>query len=77
VIDDWNFVLNESLINFLLQQNSEDNIPDWRSCLMAKAIAVIYIREYYKFCLFGDPAVRLLMPKNDATIDSIMMAWLE
>jgi hypothetical protein len=71
VYDPPNFALDISLFNYLLQKNSAGQIPRiGDACLLAKSSNSDQDNTY-KFHLFGDPTVRLLMPKNDATVDSI------
>jgi hypothetical protein len=71
VYDDWNFSLNVSLFNYLSQRNSDGQFPRiGDACLLAKSINSDQDNTH-KFNLFGDPTVRLLMPKNAATVDSV------
>ena len=71
VYDSPNFALDLSLFNYLLQKNSEGQIPRiGDACLLAKSDNA-GLDNTYKYHLFGDPTVRLLLPKNDATVDSI------
>jgi hypothetical protein len=71
VYDPPNFALDISLFNYLLQKNSAGQIPRiGDACLLAKSNNAD-LDNTLKFHLFGDPTVRLLMPKNDATVDSI------
>jgi hypothetical protein len=71
VIDDPNFALDVALLNFLLQRNSDGLYPRiGDACLFAKSINV-NLNNTNKYHLFGDPTLRLLLPKNDATIDSV------
>jgi len=66
-----NVTLNASLFNYLLQKNSDgqfQRIGD--ACLLAKSNNSD-LDNTRKFHLLGDPTVRLLMPKNAATVDSI------
>jgi hypothetical protein len=74
VIDDSNFPLDESMFSYLLQRNSYGQFTRLGD---ASLLAKLSTSDYYdqlntlKFHLFGDPTIRLLMPKNAATIDSI------
>jgi hypothetical protein len=71
VNDGPNFTLDMSLFNYLLQRNSDGQflrIGD--ACLLAKSINSDQ-QNTNKFHLFGDPTVRLLIPKDTATVDSI------
>jgi len=71
VYDPPNFALDMSLFNYLLQKNSNGQVPRiGDACLLAKSDNAD-IDNTYKFHLFGDPTVRLLLPKNNATVDSI------
>ena len=71
VYDPPNFALDESLFNYLLQKDSDNQFPRiGDACLFAKSINADQLNTQ-KFHLFGDPTVRLLMPKNNAAVDSI------
>ena len=77
VFDNYNFSLNQSLFNYLLQRNANGQflrIGD--ASLFAKrsnqsSSDLNFLVNTYKFHLFGDPTLRLLTPKIEATIDSI------
>lgn len=77
VYDDYNFSLDQSLFNYLLQRNANGQflrIGD--ASLFAKrsnqsSSDLNFLVNTYKFHLFGDPTLRLLIPKISATIDSI------
>jgi hypothetical protein len=71
VYDSPNFALVESLFDYLLQRNSDNQFPRiGDACIYAKSINSD-LDNTRKFHLFSDPTVRLLMPKNTATVDSI------
>ncbi|MGD1044642.1 MAG: type IX secretion system sortase PorU [Bacteroidota bacterium] len=71
VYDPPNFALDVSLFNYLLQRNSNGQFPRiGDACLFAKSINGD-LDNTRKFHLLGDPTVRLLMPKDSATVDSI------
>ena len=62
--------LDQSLFNYLLQRNSSCQFPRiGDACLLAKSININTNTQ--KYHLFGDPTLRLLIPKNVATIDSV------
>jgi len=70
VYDPQNFSLDVALFNYLFQRNADGQYPRiGDASLLAKSITAQ--DNTYKYHLFGDPTVRLLMPKNDATVDSI------
>jgi hypothetical protein len=71
VYDEYNFALDVALFDYLLQKNSVGQYPRiGDACLYAKSINS-NASNTQKFHLFGDPTMRLLMPKSTATIDSI------
>ena len=71
VYDTPNYSLNVSLINYLLQRNSAGQYPRIGDAYLLAKSSNTDRDNTHKFHLFGDPTVRLLMPKNTATVDSI------
>jgi hypothetical protein len=74
VYDDYNFSLDQSLFNYLLQRNPNGQFL--RIGEVSQLAKMSKLDPYdpdntYKFHLFGDPTLRLLTPKIEATIDSI------
>jgi hypothetical protein len=71
VYDDPNFALDLVLFNNLLQKDSDGQYPRiGDACILAKSVNSDQVNTS-KYHLFGDPTIRLLMPRNNATIDSI------
>ncbi len=71
VEDISNYSLDESLFSYLMQRNQSGQFPlIGDACLFAKSVNSDQ-ENTLKFLLLGDPTVRLLMPKNVATVDSV------
>jgi hypothetical protein len=71
VYDTPNYSLNVSLIKYLLQKNPDGQYPRIGDAYLLAKSSNTDEDNTHKFHLFGDPTVRLLMPKNTATVDSI------
>ena len=71
VYDDPNFALDLALFNFLLQKDTDGQYPRLGDAYMWAKSVNSDQDNTFKYHLFGDPTIRLVMPKNDATIDSI------
>jgi hypothetical protein len=71
VYDNANVELNKALYNYLLKKDTSGVYPRlgyaWRLVKSTR----INEENSQKYHLFGDPTIRLLMPKNDAVIDSV------
>ena len=73
VFNSYNVVLNKSFFSKLLTKDSTGRNPRLGDAVWyAKFIADSFdVGNTRKFHLFGDPTLRLLMPKNIASIDSV------
>jgi hypothetical protein len=74
VYNDRNIAFNNSFFSYLLTKDGAGRNPRLGDAVRyAKPIVAIndYAGNTQKFHLFGDPTLRLLMPKNVASVDSV------